>query len=283
MTGYDRPGVLTDPGRYTRALDGLPGDPAGVARVVQGLMIHEFWLDAYGVTMTPEQRETVHLRRVEQTLAEIVRRDGRPLGVAREPAARLATNCRGFTVLAVTLLRAAGVPARARCGFGAYFRRGWFEDHWVVEWWDGAQRRWRLLDAQIDEVQRERLGIRFDLTDVPRDAFVVAGDAWLRCRSGGGDPSRYGLSSIGEAGLWWIASNVMRDAAALDGVEVLPWDDWGAMPSPGEEPDADLFDRLAALTRGPDVAGLHRFLRTDERVRVPEKVRNALRDRDEAI
>jgi hypothetical protein len=283
MTGYDEPGVMTHPGRCAAALDGLPADPAGVARVVQGVMIHEFWLDAYGVTMTPQQRETVHLRRAEHLLAEIVRRDGRPLGEAREPAARVATNCRGFTVLAVTLLRAAGVPARARCGFGAYFRRGWFEDHWVVEWWDAAQDRWRLMDAQIDEVQRARLGIGFDLTDVPRDEFLVAGDAWARCRSGAGDPARYGLSGIGEAGLWWIAGNLMRDAAALDGVELLPWDDWGAMPAPGDEPDAELFDRLAALTRGPDAAGLHRFLRSDERVRVPEKVRNALRDRTEAI
>ncbi len=282
MTGYDRPGVMTDPGEHAQALDGLPAEPAAVARVVQGLLIHEFWLEAYGVTMTPEQRETVHLRRVEQTLAEILRRDGRPLGVAREPAARVATNCRGFTVLAVTMLRAAGVPARARCGFGAYFRPGWFEDHWVAEWWDAGQDRWRLMDAQIDEVQRERLGIDFDLTDVPRDAFLVAGDAWERCRSGD-DPARYGLSGIGEGGRWWIAANLMRDAAALDGVELLPWDDWGAMPGPGEEPDAELCDRLAALTRGPDTAGLHRLLAADERVRVPEKVRNALRDRTEAI
>ncbi len=283
MTGYDEPGLMTDPAGFRAALDGLPGDPAGVARVVQGLTIHEFWLEAYGVTMTPEQRETVHLRRAAQLLAEIVGRDGRPLGEAREPAARVATNCRGCTVLAVTMLRAAGVPARARCGFGAYFRPGWFEDHWVVEWWDAAQDRWRLMDAQIDEVQRDRLGIGFDLTDVPREAFVVAGEAWVRCRSGDGDPARYGLSSIAESGLWWIAGNLMRDAAALDGVELLPWDDWGAMPGPGGEPDAELFDRLAALTRDPQPAALHRFLQAEERVRVPATVRNALRGRDEAI
>jgi hypothetical protein len=283
MTGYDEPGVMTDPGRYAKAFDGLPADPAGVARVVQGLMIHEFWLDAYGVTMTPQQRETVHLRRAEQLLGEIVARDGRPPAVAREPSGRVATNCRGFTVLAVTMLRAAGVPARARCGFGAYFRRGWFEDHWVAEWWDAGADRWRLMDAQIDAVQRARLGIRFDLTDVPRDEFVVAGDAWVRCRSGDGDPARYGLSSIGESGRWWIAGNLMRDAAALDGVELLPWDSWGAMPAPEEEPDAELFDRLAALTREPSSGELHRFLASDERVRVPEKVHNSLRERDEAL
>jgi hypothetical protein len=139
------------------------------------------------------------------------------------------------------------------------------------------------MDAQIDEVQRERLGIRFDLTDVPRDEFVVAGDAWRRCRSGGGDPARYGLTGVPGGGLAWIAGNLMRDAAALDGVELLPWDDWGAMAGPEDEPDIELFDRLAELTREPDAAALHRFLRDDERVRVPEKVRNALRDRTEAI
>jgi transglutaminase-like putative cysteine protease len=32
---------------------------------------------------------------------------------------RLAANCRGFTVLATAMLRAHGVPARARCGSGA--------------------------------------------------------------------------------------------------------------------------------------------------------------------
>jgi Transglutaminase-like superfamily len=276
-------GLMTDPGKYAELFDGLPAEPAGIARVVQGLMIHEFWLDAYGVTMTAEQRETVHLRRVEQMLDVIAQRDGRPLGTAREPAARMATNCRGFTVLAVAMLRSVGVPARARCGFGAYFRTGWFEDHWVVEWRDAAQDRWRLMDAQIDELQRERLAIRFDLTDVPRDQFVVAGDAWVACRSGRADPGRFGLSSIGEAGLWWVAANLLRDAAALADVEVLPWDLWGAMPGPADEIDVTLFDRLAELVAEPSIPELRRFLDGDERVRVPAKVHNALRDRDEPL
>ena len=143
------PGRMTDAGAFRRLLTDLPTDPAGIAQVVQGLLIHEFWAAAYGVSLTEHERDLVNLRRVEHVLDAITSRDDRPLAVAREPHQRIATNCRGLTVMAVTLLRCAGVPARARCGFGAYFTPGWYEDHWVAEYHDGD--RWKLLDAQIDE------------------------------------------------------------------------------------------------------------------------------------
>jgi hypothetical protein len=216
-------------------------------------------------------RDRVNLRRVEQVLGAVVEADDRPLGVERAPDARISTNCRGFSVLAVSMLRAQGVPARARCGFGAYFNPGYFEDHWVVEYFDDG--RWKLMDAQIDELQRAKLGIDFDLTDVPRDQFVVAGDAWSRVRAGKADPQRFGLSPINEAGDWWIAANLMRDAAALENVELLPWDLWGAMPEPTDAVDVELFDELAAATAGPDMAGVRRLM-SDERLKLNGEVFN---------
>ena len=66
----------------------------------------------------------MHLRPVAALLGQLMAGDGRPLTAAREPAARLAGNCRHFTVLAVAMLRAQGTPARARCGFGGYFGTG---------------------------------------------------------------------------------------------------------------------------------------------------------------
>jgi hypothetical protein len=280
VTDWVEPGVMTAAGKYASLLDGLPGDAAGVARVVQGLLIHEFWADAYGVTLPEEDRDRVNLRRVEQVLEAVAGRDDRPLDQAREPGRRIATNCRGFSVLAVALFRARGVPARARCGFGAYFKPGWFEDHWVAEYFDGG--RWKLVDAQIDELQRDRLGIGFDRTDVPRDQFVIAGDAWSRTRAGRADPDRFGLTVLDEAGAWWIAANLMRDAAALDNVELLPWDLWGAMPEPADTVDVDLFDELAAATAGPDMTAVRRLL-TDPRLRVPEEVFNVQHGRKEAL
>ena len=280
MSGWVEPGVLTAAGKYSGLLDAVPGDAAGVGRVVQGLMIHEFWADAYGVTLAEEDRDRVNLRRVEQVLDAIVSRDDRPLADIREPEARIATNCRGFSAMAVSMLRAHGVPARARCGFGAYFKPDWFEDHWVVEFFDGD--RWRLFDAQIDEKQRAALGIEFDLTDVPRDQFVIAGQAWTEVRAGRADPDRFGLTVINEAGLWWIAANLMRDAAALSGVELLPWDVWGVMPEPTDTVDVALFDELAAATAGPDMTAVRRLL-ADERLRVPDQVFNVQHGRKETI
>ena len=287
LSCYTRPTAMTSAGRFAPLLDALPRDVAGLAAVAQGLLVHEHMAPSYGVTLSDEARASVHIRPVEQMLERITARDSRPLTDPRPVAERLAVNCRHFTVLMVAMLRAQGRPARARCGFGGYFTSGFFEDHWVCEYWHSDQRRWILADAQIDDRQRGWFSIDFDVTDVPRDRFLVAGQAWARCRAGAADPDTFGLSLVDEAGSWWIAANLMRDAAALGNLEVLPWDTWGAMPGPGDRIDDDtaaLFDRLAALTQTPDEAFAElRRLGQDDRLRVPSVVRNAVRAREEAI
>ena len=282
------PAVMTDPGRYAPLFEPLPADIAGVAKVAQGLLIHEHMVAGYGRSLTPEEQATVHLRRVEDLVARMVAVDDRPLTERRPPADRVAGNCRHFSVFAVAMLRSKGVPARARCGFGGYFNPGRYEDHWVLERWDAEQGRWLLTDAQIDRHQRTFFAIDFDVTDVPRDQFLIAGDAWQRCRAGVADPDTFGLTFLNEAGYWWIAANMMRDAAALGNIELLPWDVWGVMPEPEDTIDDDLFslfDRLAELTLDPDArAGeLHALVGGDERLRVPPTVRNVTLGRDEAI
>ena len=42
-SAFTQPGRMTSPGKYASLFDGLPADVAGLARVVQGLMIHEFF------------------------------------------------------------------------------------------------------------------------------------------------------------------------------------------------------------------------------------------------
>ena len=284
---YLRPGKMTSAGRYAPLTEKLPRDIPALAAVVQGLIVHEFMAADYGAPLSEADRASVHIRPAEEILAQIVARDDRPLEIAREPSGRLAGTCRHFTVLMVTLLRAQGVPARARCGFGAYFGTGTFEDHWVCEYWNSDQARWILVDAQIDDIQRGWFKIGFDVTNVPRDQFLVAGQAWDQVRAGAADPGDFGLSVIKEYGDWWIAANLVRDASALLNLELLPWDVWGAMPEPGEPIDdelAALFDRLARLTQDPDDCGAElRELGQDDRLRVPAAVYNAQRDRPETL
>ena len=274
---YRRPIAMSDPGRHAALFDGLPRDTGALAETAQGLMIHQHIAPAYGVTLSRDQHAQSHVRAVEQILGDIVARDDRPLSVARAPGARQVGVCRHFTLLHVAMLRAQGIPARARCGFGAYFEKDKYIDHWVTEYWNDAGNRWVLFDAQIDDRQRELFGIGFDTADVPRDQFVVAGDAWSRCRSGSADPSAFGILDM--HGLWFVAGNLVRDVAALNNREMLPWDVWGAMRRQDSELDLAFLDRLAIVSRAPDAhADELGALTRDERVRVPGTVFNAVLD-----
>jgi hypothetical protein len=58
-------------------------------------------------------------------------------------AKRLVGNCRDFSTMLCAMLRHQGVPARARCGFGAYFLPNHYEDHW-----DG----WGLIASQDEDL-----------------------------------------------------------------------------------------------------------------------------------
>ncbi|MFC0106864.1 transglutaminase domain-containing protein [Kibdelosporangium aridum] len=275
--------MLTSPGRHAGLFESLPSDIAGLTKVGHGLLIHEYMTHFYDVELSEEDRKTVHIRPVEELLSAITGEDDRPLGIARPPAERTAVNCRHFTVLLVSMLRSQGRTARARCGFGSYFNDGFYEDHWVTEYWNGT--RWVLVDGQIDDVQMTKLPIDFDVTDVPRDKFLTAGRAWQWCRAGKADPDKFGLSMFEESGYWWIAANMIRDAAALIDVPLLPFDVWGMMPEPEDDVDMAFFDRLGTLTEHPDAPTdeLKAMLRDDERVRVPAKVMNMARKREEAI
>jgi hypothetical protein len=219
---------------------------------VQGLIVHPFLAHLYGLDPQRLRREDLETRPAAAIVDRILALDPRPLGEARPPERRFVGNCRHFTVLLTALLRARGVPVRARCGFGAYFQRGTFEDHWVAEVWDGARQAWRLVDPQIDPIQRRAMGIEFDPQDVPRTQFLVAGDAWQRCRSGAADPQRFGILDI--RGLGFVRGNLVRDLAARAKRELLPWDGWGLMADRHESDPAELalLDRVAELTQAGD-------------------------------
>jgi hypothetical protein len=260
----------------------LPADlPSGVPAafaVVQGVMMHQFWAGAYGETLTAPRIAQTHLRDSAAILAALG-----GTTEARAPDRRVVGVCRHFSVLATALLRRQGIPARSRCGFGLYFD-GTPVDHWVVEYWDDAA-GWRLGDAQMDAVQTAALKLGFDPLDVPRDAFLVAGEAWRRCRSGEADPDQFGIMDM--HGLWFVAGNLVRDLAALNNMEMLPWDVWGLMWEPGQKPGAETLaklDRIAPLTLTPDAhfTELRALYGADADLRTPGQVFNALTQRLES-
>jgi hypothetical protein len=285
---YRNHGPMTAPGAYSAMLAPMPGDIAAACSAIQGTLIHRDlapWL--YDVKLSEEARDLANVRPVVAMLEQIRALADRPLIEAREPKQRMPAVCSHFATMFCGILREQGVPARARCGFGAYFLPGRFEDHWVAEYWNAAQNRWILVDAQLDQVQRKTFKPDFEPLDVPRDRFIIAGDAWRQCRNGQADPNLFGLSVINEQGLWWVAQNLIRDLAALNRMEMLPWDVWGAMPKPTTEitdSEINLLDRVSEITLAgdhalPDVQQIYQ----DDRLRVSEVIFNASRQTQEKV
>ncbi|MBN1661514.1 MAG: transglutaminase domain-containing protein [Anaerolineae bacterium] len=250
QTYYATPGPMTDPGKWGTLFDPLPPTIPEVVAVVQGLMVHIFWAERYGLQLAEERQAEVQIRDVATKLKRIVELDDRPLAEPRPLEKKLVGNCRDFTVLTCAMLQHHGLPTRARCGFGTYFLPDRYEDHWVCEYWNADQQRWVMVDAQLDDFQRQALGIEFDPLDMPPGQFVTGGQAWQMCRSGADDPEKFGIFDM--HGLWFVRGDLIRDFLALNKVEILPWDGgWGFLA--GEDDlVGNVMDRAAVLTLGGD-------------------------------
>lgn len=277
LSYYAKPGSMTSFGPWSIEFESLPRTPAALVEVVQGLLVHVFWAERYGLKLSKVRTEEVQLRSVQEMIGRLRELDPRPPTEQRPTDKRLVGNCRHFAVLLTSFMRHLGVPARARCGFGTYFLPGHFEDHWVCEYWHEGERRWILLDSQLDELQRSKLEVDFDPLDVPRDSFVVAGQAWRMCRAGEADPEAFGIHDM--HGMWFIRGNVGRDVASLNKVELLPWDCWGIVDKDEAaltEEDLASLDDVASMTLSgvPEFSKLRAIYESDERWRVPPVIRS---------
>jgi len=273
---YATPGPFTDLGAHEALARDLPEDLGGLCRVVQGLVVHPFLGQLYGLAPNPRRQGELELRSVKEMLDRVLALDAKPLSAPRAPGDRLLGTCRHFSVLLCALLRARGVPARPRCGFATWFEPSRFTDHWVCEVWDQARFAWRQVDAQLDAPQREACGIDFDPLDVPRDRFLLAGQAWQRCRIEHANPKDFGILEL--RGLWFVRGNVVRDLAALAKRELLPWDGWGIMADEHESDasELELLDRTAALSLASDATHRERLAlqASEPGLRVPRAIIN---------
>ena len=273
---YTRQGPFTDPEAYAHLFDGLPTEIPALCRVVQGLVIHFLWAKSYGVEVTEARRPEMEIRPVSRKLAHLAARDPRPLDLARDANARMFGTCRDFSVMLCGMLRHRGISARVRCGFATYFQADHYEDHWIVQYWRPGERRWVMVDAQLDALQRDQLRVDFDTTDLPSGRFLPAGQAWRMCRDGEVDPEKFGI--LGMSGRWFVRGNVVRDLLALNKLEVSPWDTWRlAARNDGEITDAGLAlcDRIASVTHANDVdlAEVRALYETIEDVHLPPWLR----------
>lgn len=269
---YRQPGMMTSITEHADMLGNVSVGVAGLCKVVQGIMLHVFWAGAYGVELTEDRKKEVNLRRVEDMLARIAELDGRPIAEKRTPEMRVVGNCRDYTVFLCALLKYAGMPARARCGFATYFTPGRYEDHWICEYWNAEQERWVKVDAQLDSIQLSYLKIEFDPYDLPEGKFLTGGEIWPLCRKGEIDPTLCGIFDLN--GLWFVQGDLVRDFMALNNLEVLPWDCNELMGGPDlatAPEDYILLDRIAELICAGDEGfdEIRSLYESDERLRMP--------------
>ncbi len=268
-------GKITNPGPHADLYTDLPSDIPALVQVVQGLMVHVFWAERYGLNLSEERKGEVQLRSMDRRLARMLELDPSPLTAPRPNEKKIVGNCRDFSTTLASMLQSKGVPARPRCGFGAYFIPNHYEDHWVCEYWNVAEQRWVLVDAQLDSLQCEVMSIPFNTLDVPRDQFIVGGAAWKLCRAGQADPDQFGIFDM--KGIDFVKGDFLRDVASLNKVELLPWDCWGMilMEYATLPPDdLSMLDRLADLTYidVPDFEAVRQLYESDPRLRVGESI-----------
>lgn len=231
------------------ALTDLPREAAEICRLVHDLVVQP--TDAKGLSLPDERFAENQLRPVNGLIGALLTLDAAPLTVARDPARRVIGTCRHFAVLSCALLRYRGIAARARCGFATYFQPGQGVDHWITEYRQDG--RWVRIDSEI-------LGgsLVAKPEDLATDEFLTGGEAWAAFRQGHIDAATFGVYGTENWGPAEIRGNAIRDLAALNKVEMLPWDEWGRMAASykgdtGPEYDA-LIDTIAAVcaTDDPD-------------------------------
>lgn len=255
---YEVPGVLTEIDETSaQLLVGFDADPPAVARVVRDLVIQPW--DAQRLGLPAARLEEKNLRSAKALLGVLGSLDRRPLIEGRDPQCRVVGTCRHFALLSCALLRHQAVAARVRCGFATYFQPGVALDHWICEYRDSLSSRWVRVDAEVMD-----RGVVERPEDLKPGSFLSGGEAWSAYRAGEVDPSTFGVHGTQNWGANEIRGNVIKDLAALNKVEMLPWDEWGRMTDMYQGrtgPDYDnLIDQVALACVGADegrLAGLY--------------------------
>lgn len=269
--------AISDPGSVAHLLDALPADPDALTDMVSQLVFHyrgdgNWKANGISADRAPE----INLCYAADMFGRLV--DLQPsLRDPRPPARRRLGCCRDFSVLCVSILRHHQIPSRCRVGFASYFDAGWWIDHVVVEVWDGG--RWRTIDPELSAEFRAGDDGPVDRLDLRPDRFLTASQAWLAARTGRIDPSRVVVAptlDVPETRGWpQLAHNLVHDIAALNGIELLLWQDWGASVTHDVlAPDVvEILDRSAEATADPDVPpGVVRAWSSHELLRVPQSV-----------
>lgn len=188
---YKQTSCFTDLGYYTEFAKDLPNDIEELCALQRMQIIHPvilqdtsnanedawIWGDIKNISPTRLIYEEDYFPTAQSMIAELLRKNPN-YNKQREAKDKIHITCRGQAILLASILKAKGIPARARSGFAGYiWNDGTYWDHWITEYFDTVEMCWKLVDA--DEHCPGK-----SLDDVPFEKFLFGAEAWLGLRNG---------------------------------------------------------------------------------------------------
>ena len=257
---YASQSEFTDPGPFASHYEELPSSVEGICQTIDGVMLD--FMDRWKHPIQNERWLETSIRYVDEMIEAVRLMDKKnPVIFYDHPAdAKMMASSSHFAGLAVSILRAKGIPARKRAGYvpsGEFFKEygieGKFMAYDVVECYvDGA---WKIVDV-------EGRG----------DGFVPVAGVYKDCRAGKIDPNLYYDDE--NTGIDAMIAVLVHDFDACAKNEMLTWDRYGIMDTPVDElTDGQwaLLDKVADLLINDDknVDAIDALYKSEKSLQVP--------------
>lgn len=197
---YRNTSLFTDLGFYKTFASELPDDIETLCKLLRNQIIHPFDLmdeeeknnpySFYGDMTKIPKTSLIYENDLFPTaiamMAELLRRDPK-FSIERKIEDKIHVCCRETSILLVAILKSKSIPARVRSGFThSVSEIDGAGDHWIVEYYDESYKKWILVDPTMcyDQETLDYFEIDYSLTDMPRNKFIFAADAYLGIRNG---------------------------------------------------------------------------------------------------
>lgn len=208
---YTKYGRLTDPKENEYMLKELPDDLKQMCDIANVQSVHHTMLSQWKIPRN-QWKAAVAKHDIKDILDTLKVKGNGTLSIDRKLEDRIFGACTKEAIFSTAMFRAKGIPARIRVGYmtnlytgekaiefwrniNNYGREVPFDsamydqhslymkevnksiEHWVTEYWDKAQNRWRILDIRPEYLQSYGLDVSYHLPD---EYFEFGYEAWLK-------------------------------------------------------------------------------------------------------
>jgi hypothetical protein len=252
---YSKSGIRTRVGKDI--FKDFPNEIDKIVEIIQGLLIHRFHLKNYDVKIPEKRFEEVNIKTVSEMIDCILKLNKKSLIAPRKSNKKMVGICKHFAMFLCAVLRDKNIPARTRCGFATYFQKGFFDDHWICEYWNDKEKRWICVDCQVDDRQKKELHLEktfINLLDLKQGEFINSGNLWILERKNIISPNICGFAPFSEKGSFYVRGNLLRDFFSLNKIQYL-YDEEDFLMKKSYHPcmeDFKFLNKIAKLTSNAD-------------------------------